>query len=230
MPSPRNQRAVRLQFVVSLVNVGVGLVILTLRDDIARILYGPDYYPGRLQIVLFPGLIFVALGVGGLLLLYLRGAVSIKVLDNLVSVREEEVDRLGSLDEHSLLRLTALEAKLQEVAASADSLRSSQAGLAMGDKTELLASVLPTIHTGVADELEKRFAAAAQAAAALVEIRQVIDRAHRRLHTELESLSRRSNLNLVIGVLTTSLAVSLLAYMVLGHGGKFDSITDLLGK
>jgi len=62
----------------------------------------------------------------------------------------------------------------------------------------------------------------------VAEIRASFETSHQRLKSELASLSRRSNLNLVIGVVTSSLAVALLAYMVLGIAEPFKSITDLL--
>jgi len=50
-----------------------------------------------------------------------------------------------------------------------------------------------------------------------------------RLKSEIRALSRRGNLNLVIGVLTTVAAVSLLVYMVLGNPLNLRDVPGVLG-
>ncbi len=107
-------------------------------------------------------------------------------------------------------------------------LKTAQLNALSGSRQELLDALTPTIHAGVADELEARFRQRLSQFARDEEIRSAFAIAEHRLKMELGALSRRSNLNLVIGILTTAMAVSLLTYMVLGASTNFDSITSLL--
>ena len=97
-----------------------------------------------------------------------------------------------------------------------------------GDRTALVKSLSESIAVDVATELARRFAADAAAASHVGLTRDAFAATHVRLRQQIESLNRRANLNLIIGVLTTLLAVGLLAYMVLTVSESFTDITALL--
>lgn len=164
-----------------------------------------------------------------LMILYLRGAISFKFLDNIVTLKE---DRLT--EEPVILRSASfspdIEQRLTEIATTVEQLKSAQLDALAGNREELIAALRPTLPADIAKELESRFVASAIDAATINEIRRSFESAYQRLQLELSSLTRRSNLNLVIGVLTTVIAVLLLSYMVLvlGTNGTFASLTALL--
>lgn len=78
------------------------------------------------------------------------------------------------------------------------------------------------------DELVQRFGQDAARIERDNAIHEAFNRAQQRLRTELAALGRRSNLNLVIGVITTAIAAGLLSYMVLNSPPNFESITSVL--
>ncbi|TFZ00669.1 hypothetical protein EZ313_19655 [Ramlibacter henchirensis] len=209
----------RLLFVSSVFYFAVGLVVLLLRDDFTVMVYGE---PHRSALFLSVGLFALAVGVGGMLLLYLRGGIEFR--------REDFQDTgPGFLPTDTLgRRLRELRLRVDRLDENVSQIGKAQVAGQLGDKDQLVASLLPAINAELAKELENRYSAAAVRAKGLQEVRETLQRAHRRLENELDSLSRRGNLNLVIGVLTTALAVTLLAYMVLGHEKQFSSVTDLL--
>jgi len=167
-------------------------------------------------------------GAAILLLLYLRGSITFTFLDSVVRVRSEGADSeaIGTTLDTKLFR--TIEQRIAQIVSTVEELKSAQLGALAGNREELIAARKPTLISDVALELEARFAAASVEAVRVAEIRASFETSHQRLKSELASLSRRSNLNLVIGVVTSSLAVALLAYMVLGIAEPFKSITDLL--
>jgi hypothetical protein len=71
-----------------------------------------------------------------------------------------------------------------------------------------------TLSNAFVESIENKYGLAIAAQTRQSELRSIFQDSKRRLDTEIESLTRRSNINLVIGVITTLQAVGLLAYVV----------------
>jgi len=108
------------------------------------------------------------------------------------------------------------------------SLKAAQLDALGGNRQELIDALKPTVYEGIADELEERFRQRLLQFTRDQEIRDSFAAAEQRLRDELSALSRRGNLNLFIGVITTFIAVGLLTYMVLSAAVDFHDLTSLL--
>ncbi|HCG8041931.1 TPA: hypothetical protein NJ512_003181 [Vibrio parahaemolyticus] len=80
---------------------------------------------------------------------------------------------------------------------------------------EIKSSIVDDASSSVLQEIEKRFSKDLRRDRFLSSIREQCDMTRRRLMREIDSLTRRGNLNLIIGVLTTLVAVVILASTVL---------------
>lgn len=96
------------------------------------------------------------------------------------------------------------------------------------DNNPVIQNLSSNINKEVCDELIKRFGQDAAKIERDNAIREAFYRAQQRLRAEISELGRRSNLNLVIGVITTSIAAGLLSYMVLNSPPNFESVTSVL--
>lgn len=219
-------RAIRLQFAAAIFMIASGAIVLALRYDLER--FFSPYGGEDARYALMVGLTILGYGAALLMFLYLRGAISFKFLDNLVALKEDRQYAEEFRVLHSASLSPDVEQRITEITTTVEQLKSAQLGALAGNREELIAALRPTLLTDIATELENRFAVNAIDAARTSEIRHSFEAAYQRLQIELSSLSRRSNLNLVIGVLTTAIAVSLLTYMVLGTNSSFDSLTALL--
>jgi len=218
-------RAIRFQFAMALIMIAGGAIVLSLRYDIDKVFfpYGEDP-----RFTLMIGLTLLGYGAAIFMFLYLRGAISFKFLDNLVTLKAEQpYAETFPIQHYGGFSLEA-EQRIAEISSTVEQLKSAQLGALAGNREELIAALRPTLLTDVTTELENRFASNIVDAARIGEIRRSFETSNQRLQFELSSLSRRSNLNLVIGVLTTVIAVSLLTYMVLGTNSSFESLTALL--
>jgi hypothetical protein len=87
------------------------------------------------------------------------------------------------------------------------------------DRETVVKSVVGMVRGEVAPQLlesiEQKYSTGMVTNAQTLELRHLADRTRGRLLDEVAALSRRSNVNLVIGIVTTASAVALLAYIVL---------------
>ena len=101
---------------------------------------------------------------------------------------------------------------------------STVVALTDADRDAIVASVTSEVRAHLSDDLlreaEARFGATAAKTNRLLELRALGERTKERLLDEVVALSRRSNLNLIIGIITTVAAVALLGYIVLS--GSID--------
>lgn len=160
-------------------------------------------------------------GVGGLLLAYLRG----DVLPARSEAREYEY-----LHDEAMNRISAELSILRNEIAHGENRRlpiepEDKAALRAELKTELR----EVLASDVVAQIEQKFSTEIAGAAQVSQIRSAFDKTISRLRQEIAALSRRSNVNLVIGVLTTVVAVSLLAYLVLRSPSvPFAGVSDIL--
>jgi hypothetical protein len=115
----------------------------------------------------------------------------------------------------------------QEVAKLRSDLAGLQAGKPQDQYADLVSEFRGSITKEIVEEVEKRLSADALAKAQLQEFRNTFANSYTRLAAALAGLNRRGNLNLVIGVITTILAASLLAYMAL-KAPAFTTMPDIL--
>ncbi|MES3035501.1 MAG: hypothetical protein V4813_15985 [Gemmatimonadota bacterium] len=91
--------------------------------------------------------------------------------------------------------------------------------LTKDDRAAIVAEISENLRSdagaNVLSSLEERFGDAVARSRRVDELRSLADRTKVRLLDEVSALSKRSNLNLVIGILTTVAAVALLSYIVL---------------
>ncbi|RYD71677.1 MAG: hypothetical protein EOP84_24485 [Verrucomicrobiaceae bacterium] len=118
-------------------------------------------------------------------------------------------------------RLEALEAAQRKL--SPDLLESLNI-----DRDELVTRLQRSISPAVSALLEQRFSIDAKDGARAAQIRAVFADAHRRLLLEIETLGRRGNINLVVGVFTTILAAAMLAYMVFNSTFQGTTLVEIL--
>jgi hypothetical protein len=95
----------------------------------------------------------------------------------------------------------------------------SPIALTPAERTRVVAAVTEQLKEELGDTaiatIEERFRDQLSKSTQWKELRTLAERTRVRLLTEIAALSKRSNLNLVIGILTTGAAISLLAYIVL---------------
>lgn len=217
----RQQRLQRLQTAAAVLVAIPGFIAVLLPEKIADLLwtFGYPASPSTDTTTLLFGVLLLMSGVALLMLQYLRGGLFSSSRLSREDLQPEPFTTASILDLRDRVNSLANEIKI---------LKTAQLDALSGSHQELLEALKPTVHAGVADELERRFRERASQFARDEEIRESFATAERRLKDELGALGLRSNLNLVIGVLTTSMAVGLLMYMVLGVPAEFGGLTALL--
>jgi hypothetical protein len=96
------------------------------------------------------------------------------------------------------------------------------------ERERLLSSLEKKLPKSLAEELRLRFEQEIGESALRGNIRDIFNATVYRLKAEISALARRGNLNLVIGVLTTTIAVGLLSYMVMGVTNSLGTLEELL--
>ena len=161
---------------------------------------------------------FVAFGIGQMLLEYLRG-----------QTRDDRIDpELARLRYDLAEEVLELQDKIATMTRSLDSIRIEKADVTPEERQAIISAVRTDLATQITDELESRYAAASAEKTFLAHARKTLETTNTRLRDEIAVLTRRGNLNLVIGSITTGFAVGLLSYMVLGAQAKFAGLPDLL--
>ena len=217
----QNQRA-KLQIALAAISFASAFALSSYRED----LYKFFYVEPRILIMVIGAL--VAQGVAYVLLLYLRGDIAVSFLDSLLTKRTNR----GSTEYFASMRkqdveLEKLGSELASVQARIAAIGNSSVSATV-DYEKLIDSLRAHVTGTLAAELSSQFKYEAQNAAHLSLARRTFQDTEARLRTEIGSLTRRGNLNLVIGVVTTGFAVSLLVYMVLGASSTFENWPQLL--
>ena len=218
-PRSRRLRKYRVQFAFGVLCLLAGAFILTVRDDLSSRLHLPAAG------ILGSAIVFFAYGTGVLLLMYLRGAINFGFLDSLFRVADEtaeDTSRSRRPDQELAVIWSEVQRLHQQIASRTDIV------LAQGEREELLSKVRTNLTSELAAELEQKYSVEYQNTAHLNEAREVFRSNAERLKQEIAALSRRGNLNLVIGVLTTSLAAALLVYTSVQATHNFTALPELL--
>ena len=201
----------------SLLRLGVAVVLLVFFVTAAGITFNIPYWVSSVL-----SAVVVAFGTAVGLLRYLRG--DFRPASGESPTKTIKADSLVSDREFRELRRTVrgLEARLAALSATKDSTTTQN------EVSTLVAKLREEALQAITEELESRLESRLQRVAHIAAARRVFLAATRRINDELGSVGLRSNLNLVIGVVTTVGAVVLLAYMVLKAPPVFDSVTALL--
>lgn len=208
------ERRFRLRLVMIFVPTIIG-VLAWVNVELISDLLGLNY-----RFVATIAAYFIAIGAGYFLLVYLKGGIKVPVVERLTASMKphDEEERSSSM---ALDEIEKLKKKISEVSYA-------QIQLKEGQQEAIIQELRETISADLAEELEKQYSAAAISAAQMRQAKENYRKSIERLSKEIETLTRRANLNLVIGVLTTSIAVGLLTYMVLGTDAKLDTLAGLL--
>jgi hypothetical protein len=149
-------------------------------------------------------------GVSLLLLHYLRAS-SLTDLEVRLSRQELSEQRRALLELQDVISLITAQTQIAE--------RASASVWTDAEREKIVAtlsdSVTSTLSNAFLKSVEERYGAAIVSRISQSELRDISDESKRRIRAEIDALTRRSNINLIIGVITTLLAVGLLAYIVL---------------
>jgi len=185
-------------------------------------------YEGDKVLVTMFGLVMVTAGLAMISLMYLRGDISLKFFDRFLTVEDGEEYLKSGTDSieprHDFeAELESLRAEIAATQARLASLGDQSISSVDVDYTKLVDALRGHITTTLADELFTRFQKEATGTGALALVHATYNDSAARLRNEINALTRKGNYNLVIGMVTTGLAVILLVYMVLGSQVTFDS-------
>lgn len=171
-------------------------------------------------------------GITLLLQLYLRGAIftplkdkdgiPIDIPSSLELRREIEKSNAETRSEIEKLRNHFTNLQFNSPTGSAKNLAGKV------DTDQILASLRAHVNDTLISEIESRLQQSLRQDFLLQEANVTFEASARRLQLELSELTRRANVNLLIGVVTTVIAVSLLVYMVLTAAVTFADWTALL--
>lgn len=214
---------VRARLAFALLILSVGVVLSALQSTIAGLLR--DEFRGFLAIVTVSTFLY---GIALLLLLYLRGDIAIAAIDRFIPDRGlagggDSSNPPVYADAIEDLRLTV--SKLKQQLSIIQSRTSNDHG---EDLATAVANLRRELIPELAVDLQQHYANLLEPAARNRLVRDNLARAQSRLQSEIEALSRRSNVNLVIGTLTTTFAIGLLVYMVAAQTAAFADLTALL--
>jgi len=138
---------------------------------------------------------------------------------------QREFEENSAAQRMEMLQLAdALRAEFQRARAEIESAKSRASNFDAGDRSELVAELKAKIsaeaNSSILNDLKTQVAAAYSQDARDKDLLHRFDESHFRLSKELEALSRRGNLNLALGALTTVIGLALLGLSV------FSEITE----
>ncbi|AVF66041.1 hypothetical protein LRL27_004738 [Vibrio alginolyticus] len=161
----------------------------------------------------------IAGGVGYFLMVYLKGGIKLPLI-------ERFTDSMKPLPDVSEQTLTSND-ELEQLKKKVSEISYAQIQLKEGQQEAIINELRGTVSEDLVAKFEADYADVALKKFQLSQAKEKFRKSIDRLSKEIDTLTRRANLNLVIGVLTTAIAVSLLTYMVLSNDTKLDTLTDL---
>jgi hypothetical protein len=203
----RNTRMARLSVGMGLLCTSAALALLSLRDFFLIQLNM------RLSAFFAVEAVLLLYGLGLLFFSYIRGDIELPG----IRVRYKSV--FGHSSELGRQELIHLRYAVDELRARQAQSEDVKVGLTESEKAELVGTLRSRIQEGFKAELvkefEEKYSSSATDSKRLQTLKQLCDAAIRRLLLEIEALSRRGSVNLFIGIVTSAVAVGLLAYIVL---------------
>jgi hypothetical protein len=226
---PQNERRRRWLLAQGILLALLGSLVATSANSIADAF---RLNPGG---ILVAGFTTLAVGVGALLQLYLRGDLHIAGLDP-----EWPTPDLGANEALIESLRNSLTSQVEQTARIDAQLSAVVANLRDKPRLELPGDLRHEVKSLLQHELAREATAEALAAIAarsasdtkrdssMLQLERTTADSIRRLTKELESLDRRGRLNLIIGVLTTTTAVGVLIYLIVGAQTIPHSLYELL--
>lgn len=211
--SPLYSKTVRRLNPIGYALIVTGVVMYMMRDDFSKFLY---FEP---QIVFMASIGTMGYGAAVLLLNYLKGARLNSADEGLLRdeirvIRNELAHRGGSKSE-----IERLKKRIDEVQGIIIELRSVDGAISADDRDKIVSilkeDVLKNASDDLVGEFENRYSEDTKLSAQVRSIKEQLENTRLRLREEINSLGRRGNVNLVIGVLTTLAAVSILTTTVI---------------
>lgn len=203
--------------------IGVGLLIYLMRFDFS------NYLPLSESGVFIASIVCIGYGAAILLLNYLRGN------------RFESKDDSYLKDELRVLRneivhgnylkkdIAKFESKLKELEELVKSGKKDEGPLSESEReiivSEIKNNILSEASSSLLKEIEEKYSSEFRSQSQVSGLQEQLENTRLRLRRELEALSRRGNVNLVIGVLTTVAAVGILTATILDPSVKLTSDT-----
>jgi hypothetical protein len=191
---------------MGILSMATGLVLFLLTEQIK--LFSESL---RLNILIVEGGCFLG-GLGFLLMAYLRG-------DLTIPGSPTAAGRVSSTD--------AVEYQLARLKSDIAALRADKSLGQPAISADLVQQLRESITSELTASVEQKLSSEALSKAQLQEIRSTFANSYTRLSQALSELNRRGNLNLVIGVITTFLAATVLAYTAL-QAPAFTTATQIL--
>lgn len=130
--------------------------------------------------------------------------------------------RIENRDFASNSDITRLQTQIQEIKLLYSNIESLNVALSSNEKDEIIAllknDILEKSSIETSKEIFKRIEDEVLKKNSSFEVEMVLGRTLDRLSTEIQSLTRRGNLNLSLGIVTTIIGLSILGYFVLESG------------
>jgi hypothetical protein len=172
--------------------------------------------------------ILMAGGTGLLLLLFLNGSLKVpKVVLDVLNPFYGSV--AGTILRSPDLGIEpAAKRDVERLSAEIEEVRRLAVETATGiNREDLVASLLPALEASLVDSLLEKNLAASAEKGRRERIRETFSQSEKRLWSEIKSLRLRSQLNLIIGVLTTGVAIWILNALVVSTDRAFDNLTQV---
>lgn len=200
-----------------------GFILYWIRGDLERLFY----FNERIIFLSSGGLI--AYGLAILILNYLRGE---KYLSPDYGYLRDELKVLRNELAHGRYSKTEIEENRKKIKILEESLKNikeSQYELSEQEKEQILEDIrrgiLSESSSSILAEIENKYSENIQFESQLSRIQEQLENTRLRLRQEIAALGRRGNVNLVIGVLTTIVAVGILTTTVLDTEVKLTDET-----
>lgn len=203
--------------------------VLLVVSGIMMLTFGAQFVRSEFQgnIVVISGVILVVIGGAVSAFAYLRGGglkSNYSSGDNYVSVtntlEDEHIDRIVIALKEKIDSFEASPSEKENIELTAEERKEVIDSIKLNISKELAEDLFKSAKSAVADSVtENKY---------FIELRRELQKTKARLTEEISALTRRGNLNLVIGGVTTILAVALLGYVVLTAKSDALEIKDFI--
>ena len=204
----------RMPVAFGILLLGCGIALFILSEPLARVLFRTGLvWAVPLQIT--AGVLFIS-GLGAVVMSYLRGDF-LRVPDYEISFSGgaqpttlETSSSSYSASVASFPLLAGMQKELDKVKSDIATLQISEA---TGRQAQDITKLRESLAAEIASDIERRLSAEALAKVQVQEIRSSFANAYTRLAQALQEISRRGNLNLTIGGITTAVGAASLGYL-----------------
>jgi len=214
---------VKAHSILSLFLVVFGLAAIANQLEIASVI-GVSHVT-----VIFLGILGASVGASVVMYYYLRGEITLPMIDRLLSnvIEFKHVD--SSLYDNTSLPRKRVENRLETIERKLEDKQYTSAQLDESQREHLLDVLKSTLGDSFVERITHQLAEEEDERRRMESCRTYYESVSSGLEREIESTARRANLNLIIGIVTTSIAVGLLLYMIGDEGKAHSSYPEMLG-